>query len=152
MSNGQRPGGLTALAVFNFILGALGFVGGLALVTFVRYADVVIESAASEQERMAMEAFQNLGTGPFALIVGVNLATSVLLVVSGIGYLKLRAFLGRTLGNVYAVTAIAGSLLTGLVLPVELGGGFSLGSVLNLVYPLLTLFMLNVVFKEDFVR
>lgn len=151
MSNGQRPGGLTALAIVNFLLGALALIGAIAMVTFVKYADRIVENT-SEQERMAMEAFQDLGTGTFALIVALNLATGILLIVSGVGYLKLRAFLGRTLGSVYAVTSIAGSLLTGMVLPEALGGGFSLGSVLNLVYPALTLVVLNTVFKEDFVH
>lgn len=151
MSSGQRPGGLTALAVVNFLLGIMGILGALTMVAMLRYADVVVEHA-SEEDRLIMEAFQSLGTGTFVLIVAINAATGVLLVLSGIGYLGLRRFLGRTIGNAYAVTGIAGGLLTGLVLPTALGGGFHLGSVLNLVYPTLTLIVLNTVFKEDFVR
>ena len=39
MSSGKRPGGLTALAVFNFIFGAFGLLGSLALIPMVKFAD-----------------------------------------------------------------------------------------------------------------
>ena len=32
------------------------------------------------------------------------------------------------------------------------GGGFNIGTIIGLVYPLLTLALLNTTFKDDFVR
>jgi hypothetical protein len=34
----------------------------------------------------------------------------------------------------------------------DAGGGFNLGTILGLVYPVITLFLLNTTFKEDFVN
>ena len=129
MTREQRPGGLTALAVVNFIMGALSLIAALVRARFLGSA----------------------GTGSLVPILAIELATGALFVASGFGYLKLRAFLGRTLSNVCVPVSMASSLLLGLVLPPALGGGFGLGTVLLLVYPILLLLLINTVFREDFV-
>jgi NADH:ubiquinone oxidoreductase subunit 6 (subunit J) len=77
---------------------------------------------------------------------------SVLLLLSGIGYLQQKRFLGRTLGIVYALLAIGFAVLAAMAMPEEIGGGFALGTIVGLVYPVLTLLLLNVTFKHDFIR
>ena len=151
MSSGKRPGGLTALAVFNFIFGAMGLLGSLAFIAFMKFASEIAENV-NEEDRAAFEAFQDLGVGMFIGIVVFSFLSSLLMVVSGVGYLKLKKFLGRKLGNTYAITAIIYSLGAGLVMPAELGGGFNIGTIIGLVYPALTLLLLNATFKEDFVN
>ena len=101
---------------------------------------------------MIFEAFQNLGFGLFIGLVIFGCLSALLMVVSGVGYLKLKKFMGRKLGNIYAITAIIYSLGAGFVMPVEMGGGFNLGVIIGLVYPVLTLLLLNATFKEDFVN
>ena len=56
------------------------------------------------------------------------------------------------LGNAYAILAIVSSVVSGLVVSAEAGGGFNIGTIVGLVYPVLTLALLNTTFKEDFIR
>jgi hypothetical protein len=151
MSTGKRPGGLTALAVVNFIFGAFGVLTSLAFIAIVKFAGELAENV-EESDKAAFEAFEELGFGLFLGIVIFSFLSSILLLVSGVGYLKLKKFMGRKLGNLYAASAIIYSLGLGLVMPPDLGGGFNIGTIIGLVYPVLTLVLLNATFKDDFVN
>lgn len=150
MSEGKRPGGLTALAVINFIFAALGLLGIISMIALA----VIFQTAEVSDEATAeiKKAFEEAGIslGFFIFIMVIQVVVTILLFLSGLGYLKQKKFLGRTLGNTYALIAIASSLLTALVLPLKGGGGFNLNCIINLIYPVLTLFLLNTTFKEDF--
>lgn len=139
MTQGKRPGGLTALAVINFIAGGLGILGGIILVVMLGGVSFPDE----ESRKMAEE----LRAWPLAwAYVGLVVLSSVLLLVSGTGYLKQSRFLGRTLGNAYAVVGLASTALFLAVFP------FQLQTILDVLYPVLTLFLLNVTFREDLVH
>ena len=43
MSEGKRPGGLTALAVLNFIFGGLGAIGALGLIACFGFGSKFLE-------------------------------------------------------------------------------------------------------------
>jgi hypothetical protein len=64
----------------------------------------------------------------------------------------MKRFLGRTLGNAYAVAAILLGLATSQLFPEELGGGINIGTLVWLIYPVITLILLNSTFKEDLTR
>jgi hypothetical protein len=149
MSEGKRPGGLTALAVLNFIFGGLGLIGLLGMV-----AMLAIASAVSAEDPEAQQAMKDAmeKAGPM-FMVGLVLGgvSTVLLIASGIGYLQQKRFLGRTLGSIYAALSIASSLVTSMFDP-EIGGGFSVLTIIGLIYPVLTLILLNGTFKHDLVR
>ncbi|MGW8369283.1 MAG: hypothetical protein ACWGPN_11470 [Gammaproteobacteria bacterium] len=155
MASEKRPGGLTALAVINFILGGLSLLGALALAVLLPFLGRAMEQAAEQmppEQVEQMRALTEMGTPLFiALLIG-SFVTAVLLIVSGIGYLKLKSFMGRTLGNVYAIISILSSAGTALWMPVQVGGGFNLSAIIGLIYPVLTLILLNTTFKEDFVN
>ena len=102
-----------------------------------------------EPQRSQFEAFQNMGVYVFVIIFVISLISSVLLLLSGIGYLKQKKFLGRIIGNIYAVTAIVTSIFSGKLFPSELGGGFNIMSIVGLIYPVLTLILLNTTFRDD---
>ena len=148
MSTPKRPGGLTALAVLNFVFTGLGLISLLALVAVVKLADQAM-ATASEKDRAAIAAFGELGTGMWALLVGSGLITSALLLIAGIGYLKMRRW-GWIAGNLYAVLSIITAIMTGLLMPSALGGGFNLMSIVGLVYPVLTLILINTTFRAEF--
>lgn len=151
MEAGKRPGGLTALAVFNFIGAAglcLGAIGFMAMPRLLENAP----PAPNPQQQAQIDALTDLGTLPLYLIAGRSLIVAILLLVSGIGYLKLKKFLGRTVGNAYAVVSIALAIPMVMLAPPALGGGYSLAGLLNFLYPVLTLILLNTTFKEDFVN
>lgn len=160
MTEGSRPGGLTALAVINFVFGAgqvLSFFGFLVMLLAVsgvmggEFREAMTKTSDPESERV-FEAMKEVGRALFVTILVMSAVSAVLLITSGVGYLKQKKFLGRTLGNAYATLAVATSLVIAAWLPEDLSGGINLGVIIGLIYPLLTLLLLNTTFKHDFIR
>lgn len=189
MTEGKRPGGLTALAVFNFIGCGLDILGILTILGTALFSGALIETMDEaenrekekrasaqeepgreeaetppeenrkktdeerqrEQARQVLKAWGELGYGVLACWVAAMAALTILLLLSGIGYLKQKRFLGRTLGNTYAVLSILTTVLELAILPDVITGGQTIMVVVALLYPVLTLFLLNTTFKEDFV-
>lgn len=140
MAEGRRPGGLTALAVLNFVFAGIGlllFLGTLALLGAVDHAVGGKLEGGGGISKGAIYA---------ALILGV--VRMGILLAAGVGYLKMKKFLGRTLGNVYAILAIGDTILSIAVLK----QGFGIGAIIGLVYPVLTLILINTTFKDDLVN
>ena len=152
MSEGKRPGGLTALAVINFIFAVISVLGILGMVALMALSGSAegLDEAAREMKQAFEEA--GIGAGLLAVIVALNIVTTVLLVCSGIGYLKLKKFLGRGLGNAYAILTIGSSIASALIMPVKAGGGFNLAFLIGMIYPAITLILINTTFKEDLVN
>jgi hypothetical protein len=90
--------------------------------------------------------------GVFYLILFLMAVTSFLLIASGVGYLKQKKVLGRGFGNAYGILSIVYAVMWGLLVSADAGGGFNIGTIISLVYPVLTLALLNGTFKHDFVR
>lgn len=171
MDEGKRPGGLTALAVFNFIGSALDLLGVVSLVAMVVFAPSLkemvkegaekraekrgdSESGLSEDEQRSIavfEAFERTGYGRLVAYCALEAACAGLLLAAGIGYLKQRRW-GRILGHVYAVASVAATFSAIYLLPGVAGGGFKFGALIAFVYPVLTILLLNTTFKEDFYR
>jgi len=149
MSEQKRPGGLTALAVINFIFSGWGFIGLIGLAAFFAFIGKIPTDDMNEAQKTQFEAFQNMGLPVFIFIFALSLISSGLLLLSGIGYLKLKKFLGRMIGNTYAVISIVSSVISGIMFPSEMGGGFNIGTIIGLIYPIITLILLNATFKDD---
>ena len=149
MNEEKRPGGLTALAVINFIFSGWGLIGLIGLAAFFALIGKIPTDNMQETQKVQMEALQNMGLPVFILIFALSLVSSTLLLLSGIGYLKQKKFLGRTIGNIYAVITIISSVVSGILFAPTLGGGFNIGTIIGLIYPILTLILLNTTFKED---
>ncbi len=154
MAEGKRPGGLTALAIFNFVFGGLGCLLSAILAVpifiFLRYQAPGAEPPPELQE--VIDTVAEAGLIPYASVVVMSLLSSVLEILAGIGYLLQKKFLGRMIGNAYAVTSLAYIALGTAFLPGEDGGGGDIGTILGLIYPMLTLILINTTFKEDFVN
>jgi hypothetical protein len=138
MAEGRRPGGLTALAVINFVFGGLGAIGILALFALLGGTNAVIEANG----KVAMNA-SAIYLSLLLSALGIGL-----LIASGIGYLQQKRVLGRGVGNVYAIVSLVGQVVS-LVL---LAQGFGIANIIGLVYPVLTLILLNTTFKDDLVN
>jgi len=138
---GHRPGGLTALAVLNFIFGGLYCLGALGLFWFLS----VINSPATGGVRVALptEAAPIVALLYVALLLYV--LSAFLLIASGVGYLGQKRFLGKTLGTVYGILGIVG-VVVGFIGSHQ----FGIMDIINLIYPVLTVVLLNTVFKDDF--
>jgi len=138
-ASGKRPGGLTALAVLNFVFGGLGVLGLLAA-----FAAVAMVSKMAS----SMGATGGSGAGVLYASIALGLVSVLLLIVSGIGYIGQKRMLGRTLGTVYGVISLANTVI-GIAL---LHSGFGFSTIIGLVYPLLTLYLVNVVYKDNLVN
>jgi len=141
MAEHKRPGGLTALAVLNFVFGGLGALGLLALFALLGAASEIASASGAE-----MVAPPGSGLVMVSLIISV--VSVVLLIVSGIGYLGLKKTLGWKMGNLYGVVSIISTIFS----LVALSTGFGVGTAIGLIYPILTLALLNTTFKDDFVN
>jgi len=149
MNQENRPGGLTALAVINFVFAGWGMIGLLFLAGFFAIIGMIPTDQMDDTQRMQIEAFQNMGIPVFILIFLSSLISNVLLLLSGIGYIKQKKVLGRWLGNAYGIIAIISSVASGFLFPREMGGGFQIMTIVGLIYPVLTLILLNTTFKDD---
>lgn len=144
MAEGKRPGGLTALAVLNFVFGGLGALGALGMMALAAAAS----SVSSSIESAGGEVHAGPGAGLFYLVTLMMAVSAFLLITSGVGYIKQKRFLGRTLGTAYAVLSIGSSVLSLALLHT----GFGIGSIIGLIYPVLTLILVNTTFKDDLVN
>jgi len=134
-----RPAGLTALAVMNFIFAAIFGLSALSgLVVLGTHGALPGREAAALHETAALMAV----IGPWLLAGG--LITALLLLLSGFGYLHQRLVQGRYLGNAYAILALA---LLAMTIHTD-HRPFSAFTVTPLVYPLVTLALINVFFRD----
>ena len=149
MNQEKRPGGLTALAVINFVFSGQGLLSVLILAASFAFIGMIPTDQMPEADRIRLEAFQNMGVPVFIFIFALSLITSVLLLLSGIGYLKQKKVLGRYVGSTYGIIAIVSNVVSGFMFPSEMGGGFQIMTIVGLIYPVLTLILLNTTFKDD---
>jgi hypothetical protein len=149
MNQEQRPGGLTALAVINFVFAGWGMIGLLFLAGFFAIIGMIPTDQMDDTQRMQIEAFQNMGLPIFIFIFILSLVSNVLLLLSGIGYLKQKKVMGWGLGNAYGIISIISSVASAFLFPREIGGGFNIMAIVGLIYPALTLILLNTTFKDD---
>ena len=138
MAEGKRPGGLTALAVLNFVFAGLGLIAFLALLALLGAADHLASK---------MEAKTTVSTGIIYVGLLLGVVRMGLMIVSGVGYLGMKKW-GRTAGNIYGVMA----LLDTAVALAMLHTGFGIGTIIGLIYPVLTLYLINTTFKDDLVN
>lgn len=150
MSSG-RPGGLTALAVMNFIFGAFGVLQILALA-----AMAAAYFAAPEGTRMELkegvEVVRQIGVPAVIAFLSLASVAAILEVLAGFGYLRQKRFLGRVLGNAFALASITANVILVVASRGIEGMGVTLGALLGVLYPLLTLLLVNTTFREDLVN
>lgn len=142
MAEGKRPGGLTALAVLNFVFGGLGALAVLALVALFGVAEQASGGEFSKEMAKVPDK------GMLVVLLLLSVVGTALMITAGVGYLKQKRFLGRTLGNAYAAISLASTAL-GLAM---VDSSFGIGTIIGLIYPVLTLALLNTTFKEDLVN
>lgn len=140
----MRPGGLTALAVFNFVFGGLAAISNLLGLAFVG----MVIKAAEDAQRGQQGGMPIPSANTLYLLYAFGAIRAGLLIMSGVGYIGLRRKIGWLFGNVYALCALVGIALELTLIRAQ----FSIFSLIDFVYPLITLFLLNVIFRKDFVR
>ncbi|MFO1076125.1 MAG: hypothetical protein U1E73_00200 [Planctomycetota bacterium] len=154
MTEGRRPGGLTALAVLNFVFAAFGGLNVLGQIMLVIVATTDFTPPGSTRDfEHAREIARQIGPAVLIALAAAAVAVAALQIMSGIGYLLQKKVLGRGFGNAYALLSIASTVGSTMLMRTEEGGGsLQLITLVFVIYPLLTLFLINTTFKEDFVR
>jgi len=137
MSEGQRPGGLTALAVIHFVLSAFSALGVVGLVFLILMPELVDEAS---REGMPPES-------ALPLLAANSILETILLFLSGLGFLWQKKVLGRYVATAYGVISIIANGVVIAMMPT-----IQLSNFVGLVYPLLVLYFVNVTFKDDLVR
>jgi hypothetical protein len=142
MAEGRRPGGLTALAVINFVFSGLAalFAAGIVMA-------IVMEKNGGIRNAETGEVL-HINVAIFILHLCLTIVSVFTLITSGVGYLKQKRVLGRIIGHVYAVCSLVGTAV-GVLLVNET---FGLMTIVFMVYPLLTLILVNTTFKDDLVN
>ncbi len=143
--NTNRTGGMTAVAVLNFIFGGWGMLGSL-LVVLGGGLLAAIGGAASASGEADGAAAAGAGIG-LTLVGLLGLFAGLLLFVGGFGILKMKPW-ARQACLAYAGIAVIVNL-AGIAL---LGTGFGLTQILGFVYPALLayLFLANPQWKQAF--
>ena len=155
MASSDRPSGLTALAVINFMFGILQLLGAIGLIASKLFVQSYLANegaSVSPQERAEMQLVADTSWLDVGLVAGLSFAIALCLIVSGIGYLKQKRILGRWVGNAYAFGALASVVVSLTILPEVLSQGFSIAVIRSLIYPLFTLGLLNRTFRRDLAR
>ena len=140
MSAGTRPGGLTVLGICNMIFGALNFMGAFGTVVMIFFGDKM-----SEMEGAQPNPMMELGVGYLIALTLLYTVTGILEMLSGIGYMGQKKVMGRYLGNAFAVAQIATSIFEATI-P---GLPFTLLNLSNFVYPVITVLLINIAFRDD---
>jgi len=149
MATSDRPSGLTALAVIQFIFCPLEGIGCIGLIAMRLIAGQTQAEAHPHPESAIFASIPWLNI--IALVI-FGMLSALLLLLSGIGFLKRKRLLGRWVGNVYAVVAIGYAASSLVLLPKELTGGVTLDLIRSFFYPLFLALLLNFVFRKDLVR
>jgi hypothetical protein len=137
MATGERPGGLTALAVFNFIFSGFGALGILGLSAGTALIEQNGDAAAKEAVSQVKDHL--------ALLIALMAIPTVLLLVSGIGFLKQKRVMGRYVGNGYAIFSLASTAISLALMEQK----FEIGTIIGLIYPVLVLILINTTFRDD---
>lgn len=124
-----RTGGMTTMGILNIVFGAFGTLGSLLAILG---GGLIAASGAAMEAEMGAEA-EGMGAmaaagGGFVMLIGLVLAVcSILLVVAGIGVLKLAPW-GRKL------SIISGGGFVLLSLVSLFGSGFTLSTIIGIAY------------------
>ncbi len=125
--NNNRPGGLVALSVVNFIMGVIGLFIVMGLFKLVGIGGALVPMVAR-------------------ITLTMRLIEVVLLFVSGFGYMTMRPIAGRLVGNIYACLSIFTTVLAAAILYKD----FGILTLMAMLFPIITLILLNTVFRDSF--
>lgn len=152
MSTVSRPGGLTALAVINFVVGAVDLMGAAGGVLVLLLYKGKIEAPDDEAKEGVRKSVEIIGEQAYTTQIPWGFVCGILLILSGIGYLKCKRVLGRGIGNAYALVSMGFAGVCTWQIGQHTGMGMSFVGIIWVIYPVLTLILLNTTFKHDFVR
>lgn len=156
----NRPGGLTALAVLNFVFAGLGILGVLALAALMTAGSAIVAGAQKAADAMAEQGGEAAVAAAAAssamgqvsaigwLVVILSIINIVLLFISGVGFLKQSKGKGQKVAMIYGIFGIATTILNLVIFST----GFGFSAIIGLIYPVLLIVLPMTVFKDAFVN
>lgn len=159
MTVSMRPGGLTALAVLNFIIA--GWSGLRALqrasqcaIVFAKRGgvDVIPTEGFPPDQRRLFEILYSIHPAHLIIDTGLLALCTLLALASGIGYLKQKRVLGFWVGLAYCVVALGTTSHRMMGFPTAYGGGVTPYILLSYFYPTLSIILLLTTFRRDLGR
>ena len=151
MENSKRPGGITFFAIVNFIVALISIVlAGLFVLSVAFIGQVPVENM-TEAQRASVELLKNMPVGAIIFTISKGVLGGILLILAGIGYLKQKKVLGYIIGNVYAAAMIIYTVVSPFILGAA-GNRGVISYILALLYPVVTLIVLNFIYSKKFER
>lgn len=129
-----RPGGLTTLAIINFVLGGFQALGALISLTTI---NVVMEVNGVAQQ---------LDRGAIVVTTVLSVVIAGLLITSGVGFLKSNRWSGWLAANLYVLFFVVRAVFNATSGLAE--SDPSTFSLISFIYPLLVLLFVNGVFPD----
>jgi hypothetical protein len=149
MEKSKRPGGLTFFAIINFILAFLSIAGaGLLFISIAFVGQIPMENM-TEAQRASVETLKNMPASSLIFSISRSVIGGILLLLAGIGYLKQNRVLGYIIGNVYVAAMIIYTVLSPFILGAAVKKGI-ISSFVALLYPVITLIVLNFIYRKNF--
>jgi len=159
MASSDRPSGLTALAVIQFLFGVGQFfeVLSLTLLRFV-FGPAELERAGGRRRGPSAEELEYLRElievplPSFSLLLGLLLLSCLLFLLTGLGLLRRKRWLGRHASTLFVLVEF-GALATALLLfPESYLRELGIGLIRMIFYPLFLLACVHLVFRRDLVN
>ncbi|MCH8342631.1 MAG: hypothetical protein IH983_01440 [Planctomycetes bacterium] len=129
----QRTGGMKVIGILNYVFGGLGCLFSLLMVlgggAFALFGSAIEEAAAAEgRSTEGLAEAAATGGGMFVLLGLVGMVLGVLLIIAGVGVMKVRPW-GRTCSLAYAGSKIIMGVGAVII------GGFGFVTIMGFVYP-----------------
>ena len=155
MSTSDRPSGLTALAVINFIFGFVQLIASLVF-PYRRFvgAPREVERGMPKEEAFADKIVALLELTPPQAIWNTFylFATGALLILAGVGYLRRSRRLGLRLTTIYVGIEVLGLVLALTWMPESYLRQMGVAVIRMAFFPLFLGVVIHTVFRRDFVR
>ena len=155
MSTSDRPSGLTALAVINFVTGTFQFFSAVAFLLRRFVFSQRFEGRELGEDEHHAEGLQALLDVPVVeslVYSSLYLAAALLLIVTGVGYLKRKKFFGRHLTTVYVICDLGALALMFAWLPESYIRELGIAVLRMAFYPLFIGAVIHTVFRRDLMR
>ncbi len=153
MATTDRPSGLTALAVINFLLSFLQLLSaaGFLLQRFV-FAPYLLKSEEDFGDGRRIQELVEVSPPVIILIGGLMLLSALLLFISGFGYLRRKRVWGKHITTLYVICDLVSVACILAWMPESYIRDLGIGLIRTVFYPVFLGVVIHTVFRRDLVR
>ncbi len=154
MATSDRPSGLTALAVINFILSFMQLLsmGSLLLARYVRAPHAVGNSHIPEGQAAQLAALAEVPTLTIVILCSLLGISGVLLFVTAFGFLHRKRRFGKHATTLYVINDLTYVACLIAMMPEAHIRGLGISLIRTVFYPIFVGTLVHTVFRRDLVR